>query len=65
VNGKKNFPSELVEFNPATGKFVAQLSLDPAQGSAFGIALQSVNGKLRFAAVNDDSNSLEVWTVSL
>ena len=60
-----NFPSELVEFNPDTGKFVAQLSLDPAQGSAFGIALQFANGQLRFAAVNDDTNTLEVWTVAL
>jgi hypothetical protein len=65
VNGNKNFPSELVEFNPDTGKFVAQLSLDPAQGSAFGIALQFANGQLRFAAVNDDTNTLEVWTVAL
>jgi hypothetical protein len=65
LNGNKNFPSELVEFNPDTGKFVAQLSLDPAQGSAFGIALQSANGQVRFAAVNDDTNTLEVWTVAL
>jgi hypothetical protein len=63
VNGNKNFPSELVEFNPDTGKFVAQLSLDPAQGSAFGIALQFANGELRFAAVNDDTNALEIWTL--
>ena len=65
VNGNKNFPSELVEFNPDTGRFVAQLSLDPAQGSAFGIALQVTDGQLRFAAVNDDTNTLEVWTVAL
>jgi hypothetical protein len=65
VNGNKNFPSELVEFNPDTGKFVAQLSVDPAQGSAFGIALMSANGQLRFAAVNDDTNTLEVWTIAL
>jgi hypothetical protein len=42
---------------------VAQFSLDPAPGSAFGIALASFDGQVRFAAVNDDTNTLEIWTL--
>jgi hypothetical protein len=63
VNANKNFPSEIVEFNPNTGRFVAQFSLDPAPGSAFGIALASIDGQIRFAAVNDDTNMLDIWTL--
>jgi hypothetical protein len=63
VNGDPNFPSEIVEAT-ANGRFVAQFSLDPAQGSAFGVALEENNrGGFRFAAVNDDTNMLEVWKV--
>jgi uncharacterized protein (TIGR03118 family) len=61
VNGDPNQPSELVEFTPK-GKFVDQFSIDPAQGAAFGIAVDSSKGALRFAAVNDNTNTLEVWT---
>jgi uncharacterized protein (TIGR03118 family) len=56
-----DLPSALVEFTPS-GKFVGQFSIDPNPGGAFGIALANVDGELRFAAVNDDTNSLEVWT---
>jgi hypothetical protein len=63
VNGDPAFPGELVEFNPATHQFVGQFSLDPAQGSAFGLALTTAGGRTRFAAVNDDTNSLELWTL--
>jgi uncharacterized protein (TIGR03118 family) len=61
VNGDPAHPSTLVEFTPQ-GKFVAEMSIDSAQGAGFGIALQSVDGGLRFAAVNDDTNTLDVWT---
>jgi uncharacterized protein (TIGR03118 family) len=61
VNGDPNHPSELIEFTPQ-GRFVAAFSIDPGQGGAFGIALASVNGELRFAAVNDNTNTLDVWT---
>ena len=63
VNAKKNFPSELVEFNPTTGRFVAQFSLDSASGSAFGIALALFDGQVRFAAVDDNTNTLDIWTL--
>jgi uncharacterized protein (TIGR03118 family) len=61
VNGDDGQPSELVEFT-TKGRFVGQFSIDSATGSAFGIALQSVDGGLRFAAVNDNTNELDVWT---
>jgi uncharacterized protein (TIGR03118 family) len=61
VNGDPNQPSELVEFTPH-GKFVGQFSIDPAQGAAFGIAVSANDGLLRFAAVEDATNSLDIWT---
>jgi hypothetical protein len=63
INGNKNFPSELVEFNPTTGQFVGQFQLDPAQGGAFGLAETSSGGHTLFAAVNDNTSSLEWWTL--
>jgi uncharacterized protein (TIGR03118 family) len=64
VNPDSNHPSELVEFT-TKGRFVAQFSLDKDPGGPFGIALSSVNGELRFAAVNDNTNNLETWTFEL
>jgi hypothetical protein len=55
--------SELVEFTP-TGQFVAQLSVEPTTpGSAFGLALESSEGKIHFAAVDDNLNTLDIWTI--
>src|SRR5262249_36559416 len=61
--------NELVEFTPA-GKFVSQFQLDATldsnknviPGAAFGIALSTDNGMLRFAAVDDNINMVKVWT---
>jgi hypothetical protein len=39
INGNPNESSELVEFTP-TGHFVGQVSIDPSQGGAFGIAAE-------------------------
>ena len=62
VNQDPNQLNELDEFTPQ-GKFVGQFRLDKgAAGAAFGIAVSSVNGELRFAAVDDNTNSLDVWT---
>ncbi len=61
VNPDPNQTSELVEFTPG-GKFVGQFSIDPAAGGAFGIAATNVGGILRLAAVEDVTNSLDVWT---
>jgi hypothetical protein len=53
-------PSEIVEIRP-TGTFVSQFSIDPAPGSAFGLALDESGAQSRFAAVDDGINFLDVW----
>jgi hypothetical protein len=51
--------SEIVEFTKE-GKFIGQLSVDPANGAAFGIAVARQTGdSARFAAVNDDDNTID------
>ena len=61
VNADPKQPSEIVEFTPA-GKFVAQFSISPKLGAApFGIAISTVQGQLRLAAVNDDTNKLDIF----
>jgi hypothetical protein len=64
-NPDPNNTNFLVEYTPK-GKFVGEFQLDPGgPGGAFGIALSTANGELRFAAVDDNTNSLHVWTFSL
>jgi hypothetical protein len=61
-NPDPNHPNELVEYT-RKGKFVGQFQLDPGTpGAAFGIAVQQVGDQVRFAAVNDNTNTVEVWT---
>lgn len=61
VNSDPNHPSELVEFTP-DGQFVADRPVDPAQGGAFGMAITSTRrGVITFAAVDDNTASLEIW----
>lgn len=63
VNPDPAQPSEIVEYT-ATGKFVAQFSIDPAPGSAFGLALSPLSDDgFVFAAVDDGINVLDVWVV--
>jgi len=62
VNPDPSQPSEVVEFTP-TGQFVSQFSIDPGPQAAFGIAVTQVSGKTFFAAVNKNTNSLELWQV--
>ena len=62
VNPDPDHPSEIVEYT-ADGRFVAELSVDPAAGSAFGLALEERGGSFRFAAVDDGQNVLDVWDV--
>jgi uncharacterized protein (TIGR03118 family) len=61
VNADPTQPSELVEFTPQ-GQFVGQFPVDPGTGGAFGLAVTNDNGVLRLAAVDDVTNSLEIWT---
>jgi uncharacterized protein (TIGR03118 family) len=62
INPDPNHPNELVEYTKQ-GKFVGQFQVDPgAPGAAFGLALQTVHGQTRFAAVDDNANAVDVWT---
>jgi hypothetical protein len=58
INGDPNQPSELVEFT-RTGRFVGQFSISMNQGGAFGVATAPLGG--RFAAVNDNGNTVTIW----
>jgi len=56
-----NQPSELVEFT-AKGEFIGQFSINTGTGGAFGVATSST--RRHFAAVNDNTDSAEIWTVT-
>lgn len=56
--------SELIEFTP-TGQFVTNYQLNPNAGGAFGLAIQTIGDQVTFAAVNDISNQLEIWSFDL
>lgn len=66
INGDPEQPSEIVEFTKQD-QFVKQLSVDPAQGGSFGLAvsvsLQTQTALL--AAVDDNTATLTVWTLPL
>ncbi len=62
VNADPAHASELVEFTQH-GKFVGEFQVDSNAGSAFGIAIQDVDGQVRFAAVDDFSNTVSIWTL--
>lgn len=63
INSDPTQPSELVEFT-TDGQFVKQLSMDPAQGGSFGLALaRSADDTIRFAAVDDNASNMTVWTL--
>ena len=65
INPDPANPSELTEFTPQ-GRFVAQLSVDPATGGAFGIAFSQVHHDMvQFGAVDDNAspNNITVWTL--
>lgn len=62
LNTDSNQPSELVEIN-RKGAFVSQFSIDTQTGAPFGIAVSFSNTEISLAAVNDDSNLLQVYTL--
>ncbi|HUC53648.1 MAG TPA: hypothetical protein VMR90_06360 [Candidatus Cybelea sp.] len=64
INPDPNQPSEIVEFTTA-GKFAKQISVDPAQGGSFGLAIASSGDVARFAAVDDNASILLIWTLPL
>jgi hypothetical protein len=61
VNIDPNQPSELVEFTRA-GQFVGQFSLDPLIDGPFSLAVQSDGGQLKFAALNNNQNTVSIWS---
>jgi hypothetical protein len=64
INPDPNQPSEIVEFTKQ-GQFIKQLSVDPAQGGSFGLAVKANQENAFFAAVDDNTSSLTVWTIPL
>jgi DNA-binding beta-propeller fold protein YncE len=62
INADANQPSEIVEFT-VEGRFVKQLSVDPAQGGSFGLAVASGRGGARLAYVDDNTATLTVWNL--
>jgi hypothetical protein len=66
INSDPNQPSEIVEFTKS-GQFVKQLSVDPAQGGSFGLAVRAnrQTGTTLFAAVDDNTATLTVYTLPL
>jgi hypothetical protein len=61
VNGDTGQPSEIVEFN-REGRFVRQFNVNPAQGGAFGIAVErSGEDRARLAVVDDNTNDIIVF----
>jgi len=61
INSDPNQPSEIVEFT-IEGQFVKEISMDPAQGGSFGLAVQAMGKRAQFAAVDDATNLFLIWT---
>ncbi|MGD0799831.1 MAG: hypothetical protein ABR906_00800 [Terracidiphilus sp.] len=64
INPDPNQPSEIVEFTKQ-GDFVKEISVDPAQGGSFGLAVSSTYNQAIFAAVDDNTSALIIWTLNL
>jgi hypothetical protein len=62
INPDANQPSEIVEFTK-DGRFVKQISVDPAQGGSFGLAVRTTEDKAILAAVDDNTATLTIWTL--
>jgi hypothetical protein len=63
INSDPNQPSEIVEFT-IEGQFVKQISVDPAQGGAFGLAVHVGRFHTIFAAVDDNTSTLFRWMLN-
>ena len=63
-NADPNQPSEIVEFT-VKGQFVGEISVDPNLGGAFGLKTSKVvDDVYRFAAVDDNANTITIWTLN-
>ncbi len=63
VNVDANQPSEIVEYTTA-GQFVTQFSVDPNNGGAFGLGINTANGLFQFAAVDDNVPNISYWSTT-
>jgi hypothetical protein len=63
TNVNPNLPSELVEYT-TKGHFVAQKSIDMANGGAFAVAFGTFGGNRVLAAVDDNTPGLQVYTIT-
>jgi hypothetical protein len=63
VNTDPNNPALLLEFRPR-GAFVNAVSLDPAEGANFGLAVKKVGQSFWLATANDDTNTLDIRVAS-
>jgi hypothetical protein len=64
INPDPNQPSEIVEFTKE-GKFVREISVDQNPGGAFGLDVATFDNTARFAFVDDNTNSLSIWSFAL
>jgi DNA-binding beta-propeller fold protein YncE len=64
VNVDSNQPSELIEFSTA-GHFIGELSLDPNQGAAFQLVVQSTRHTVTIFTLNDDVSALDSRTITI
>ena len=64
INPDPKQPSEIVEFTKE-GEFVKEISVDPAQGGSFGLAVDAWDDTAIFAAVDDNTNTLTIWTLNI
>jgi len=63
INPDPNQPSEIVEFT-VEGQFVKEISVDPAQGGSFGIAVHTGPGGSVLGAVDDNTSTLFRWVLT-
>jgi hypothetical protein len=62
INPDPAQPSEIVEFTKQ-GQFIKQLSVDPAFGGSFGLAVRGTEEMAFFAAVDDNTATLTIWNI--
>ena len=63
INPDPNQPSEIVEFT-IHGEFVKEISVDPAPGGSFGLAVHNGRFGSIFAAVDDSTSTLFRWQLN-
>ena len=64
INSNPALPSEYVEFTKQ-GRFITQLSIDPAQGGSFGLAVNANTQESFLAAVDDNTATLIRWRIPM